>query len=70
MAACCAHHVTDVLPVLGLAAASTFLAQSRLTFMIFGLVTTVLGIAVMLFILFRARRKMLNMACCAVPEGV
>jgi hypothetical protein len=57
MVACCAHHVTDVLPVLGLTAAATFLAQYRIAFMLVGLGTTLVGIAVMLVILFREWRK-------------
>jgi hypothetical protein len=57
MAACCAHHVTDVLPILGLTAAAAFLAQYRTAFMLLGLGTTLLGILVMLFILSRERRK-------------
>jgi hypothetical protein len=62
MAACCAHHVTNVLPVLGLTAAVTFLAEYRLAFMLVGLGTTLAGIAVMLFILFRERRRELRAA--------
>lgn len=61
MVACCAHHVTDVLPILGLTAAATFLAQYRITFMLVGLGTTLVGIAVMLFILFKERRKAIRM---------
>ena len=57
MVACCAHHVTDVLPILGLTAAATFLSAYRIAFMLVGLGTTLLGIAVMLAILFRERRK-------------
>ena len=57
MVACCAHHVTDVLPLVGLTAAATFLAEYRLAFMFVGLGTTILGILVMLTILFRERRK-------------
>jgi hypothetical protein len=57
MAACCAHHLTDVLPILGLTAAATFMAEYRLAFMVFGLGTTISGIAYMLFILIRERRK-------------
>jgi hypothetical protein len=59
MAACCAHHVTDVLPILGLTAAAAFLAEYRVAFMLVGLSTTLLGIGVMLVILFRERRKAL-----------
>jgi hypothetical protein len=61
MVACCAHHVTDVLPVLGLTAAATFLAQYRIAFMLVGLATTLLGILVMLAILFKERRKAIQM---------
>ncbi|NIS80320.1 MAG: hypothetical protein GTO14_08970 [Anaerolineales bacterium] len=57
MVACCAHHVTDVLPLVGLTAAATFLAEYRLAFMLVGLGTTILGILVMLALLIRARRK-------------
>lgn len=57
MAACCAHHVTDVLPILGLTAAAAFLAEYRTVFMLVGLSTTLLGIVVMLVILLRERRE-------------
>jgi hypothetical protein len=61
MVACCVHHVSDVLPILGLTAAATFLAQYRIAFMLVGLGTTLIGIAVMLVILFRARRDAVRM---------
>lgn len=61
MVACCAHHVADVLPILGLTAAATFLAQYRIAFMFVGLGTTVFGILIMLVILFRERRKAIQM---------
>lgn len=61
MVACCAHHVTDVLPILGLTAAATFLAQYRTTFMLVGLGTSIVGIVVMLTILIKERRKALQM---------
>jgi hypothetical protein len=57
MAACCAHHLTDVLPFLGLTTAATFLAQYRIPFMLAGLGTTLLGILTMLYILINERRK-------------
>ena len=60
MVACCAHHVTDVLPILGLTAAATFLAEYHTAFMLVGLGTTLIGIAVMLVILFRERRKVIQ----------
>ncbi|OGO15897.1 MAG: hypothetical protein A2Z14_14980 [Chloroflexi bacterium RBG_16_48_8] len=61
MVACCAHHVTDVLPLVGLTAAATFLAEYRLAFMFLGLGTTIIGIVFMLVVLFRERRKVLLM---------
>jgi hypothetical protein len=60
MAACCAHHVTDVLPILGLTAAAAFLGEYRQAFMLLGLGMTILGIAFMLGILIRERRKALQ----------
>jgi hypothetical protein len=48
MVACCAHHVADVLPILGLSAAAAFLAQWKVPFLAVGLVTNLIGIAVML----------------------
>ncbi|MCA9872871.1 MAG: hypothetical protein KC441_04435 [Anaerolineales bacterium] len=61
MVACCAHHVTDVLPILGLTAAAAFLAEYRIAFMLVGLGTTLVGIAVMVVILLKERRKALQM---------
>lgn len=57
MVACCAHHVTDVLPIVGLTAAATFLAEYQTLFMLIGLGTTLVGIAIMVFILVKERRK-------------
>jgi hypothetical protein len=57
MVACCAHHVTDVLPILGLTAAAKFMAQYQTAFMLVGLGTTYIGIAVIIYILVRERNK-------------
>lgn len=57
MVACCAHHVADVLPILGMSAAATFLSQYQTVFMLIGLGTTLTGIAIMLIILYRARQR-------------
>ncbi|MBI5635334.1 hypothetical protein HY993_00015 [Candidatus Micrarchaeota archaeon] len=48
MIACCAHHATDVLPFLGLAAASAFLAQFQELFLAVGVFSNVVGIMFML----------------------
>lgn len=60
MAACCAHHVTDVMPFLGLTAAATFLADYRTAFMLAGLGMNLIGITVMSLILVRERRKAIH----------
>lgn len=69
MVACCAHHVTDVLPVLGLTATTTFLAEYRLYFMVLGLGMTLAGIAVMSFILLRERNRSVRLMSLSV-EGI
>ncbi len=60
MIACCAHHATDVLPFLGLTAATTFLAQYRTAFLVLGLGINLIGIAVMVSILLKERHKVLE----------
>src|SRR5690349_11416695 len=37
MIACCAHHLADLLPILGVSAAATFLAAWRTEFMLAGI---------------------------------
>jgi len=58
MVACCLHHVADVLPILGLSAAATFLARYQRPFMLFGLGMNIIGIIVMLIVLYRERQKL------------
>ena len=65
MVACCAHHVTDVLPLVGLTMAATFLANWKVPFMIAGLGTNLVGIAYMLFRIRRERRRGLPIAVLA-----
>ena len=60
MLACCLHHVTDVLPILGLSAAATFLTRYQRPFMLLGLGMNILGIIVMLLVLYRERQKILT----------
>jgi hypothetical protein len=55
--ACCIHHVTDVLPILGLSAAAGFLTRYQRPFMLVGLAMNLIGISVMLFVLYRERQK-------------
>ena len=58
MVACCIHHVTDVLPILGLGAAASFLTRYQRPFMLVGLAMNLIGIGIMLFVLYRERRKL------------
>ena len=58
MVACCLHHVTDVLPILGLSAAATFLTRYQRPFMLAGLAMNMIGIIVMLVVLYRERKKL------------
>jgi hypothetical protein len=60
MVACCAHHLTDILPIIGLSAASAFLAEYKFWFMAIGLAMNLIGIAVMLRLLLRERRLALT----------
>jgi hypothetical protein len=53
MVACCAHHVADVLPLVGLTAAATFLANWKVPFMVAGLLTNLVGITYMVRTLLR-----------------
>jgi hypothetical protein len=53
MVACCAHHIADLLPLLGLSAAAAFLSAYKIPFMLIGLVMNVIGVVVIV----RAIRK-------------
>lgn len=58
MVACCIHHVTDVLPILGLSAAASFLSRYQRPFMLVGLAMNLIGIGIMLFVIYRERQKL------------
>jgi hypothetical protein len=65
MVACCAHHVTDVLPILGVSAAVVFLNQFQNLFLMIGVLSNLIGVTLMLRIiqkhdLFKAEQKMLG----------
>ena len=53
MAACCLHHMTEILPILGVSAASLFLAEHQSTFLAVGVASNLLGITVMLRLIQR-----------------
>lgn len=68
MVACCLHHVTDVLPVLGLSGAAIFLNQYRIPFMAAGLVVNAIGVAIMLRVTLQGRAHLRALAATA-PKG-
>ena len=58
MIACCIHHVTDVLPILGLSAAASFLTRYQRPFMLVGIAMNLIGILIMVVVLYRERQKL------------
>ena len=48
MAACCAHHLSDILPLLGLSGVAIFLVRYQLFFIIIGVLSNMVGITIML----------------------
>ncbi len=51
MVLCCLHHVTDAIPILGLSAAALFLTQYQTLFLFLGVLSNIVGIAMMLEII-------------------
>lgn len=51
MAACCAHHLADLLPFIGLTGFAVFLNQYQTVFLSIGLASSVIGIVFMLFLI-------------------
>jgi len=48
MAACCAHHLSDVLPIVGLTGAALFFSEYQEIFLLLGVLSNVVGITLML----------------------
>lgn len=51
MLACCAHHLSDILPIIGLSAAAIFFNKYQILFLIIGLLSNAIGIVYMLRII-------------------
>lgn len=51
MVACCVHHVTDIVPVLGATALGLFLLQYQSAFMLLGILSNIVGITMMLYLI-------------------
>ncbi len=54
LVACCLHHVGDVLPILGVSAAATFLIRYQRPLMRVSLGINLVGVGIMLLVLYRA----------------
>lgn len=57
MLACCAHHLTDVLPIFGISGAVIFLDAYKTPLMVLGLTMNLAGIGYMLYQIRRQRPK-------------
>jgi len=69
MVACCAHHVTDLLPLVGLSAAATFLASYKVPFMLLGLGMNLVGIGLALRTIQRQWRLVTAPAALTLEES-
>lgn len=47
MVACCVHHLTDILPILGFSALSVVLVKYQVWLLVLGVLTNIVGIALM-----------------------
>jgi len=53
MVACCAHHLTDVLPLIGLAGVAMVLAQYQSIFLLLGVLSNIVGLTDVLSLLHK-----------------
>lgn len=65
MVACCAHHISDVLPLLGISAAAIFFDKYQALFLLIGILSGLIGINLMLGIiqkhkLYEAENRILS----------
>ena len=56
MVACCAHHMADFLPILGISGAAIFLTQYQKPLLVLGLSINLFGIAYMINILLKQQK--------------
>lgn len=57
MLACCAHHVVDILPIIGLSVFATFLAKYQVWFFGLGIISNLVGIGILMLQLKKARAQ-------------
>ncbi len=51
MAACCVHHLSDVLPIIGLTGAALFFSDYQKIFLLLGVLSNIVGITLMLYMI-------------------
>lgn len=69
MVACCAHHLTDVLPLVGLTGAAFFLAAYQSLFLLLGVLANVVGVVFMLGQIRRHRLRPERRSLLALSVG-
>jgi hypothetical protein len=68
MLACCAHHLVELLPLLGLSAAAALLEAYKTPLFVVGLTMNAVGVAVIGRHLLRAQQAQGGALACHVPE--
>jgi len=63
MLACCAHHVADALPIVGLSGAAIFLSDYRVPLMLLGIGVNAAGVSFMARLAVRERRRWKGESC-------
>ena len=59
MAACCAHHLADLIPILGIYGAALFLTEYQKELLILGVIANTLGLLFMTWMLFGKQKPKL-----------
>ncbi len=65
MLGCCLHHITDVVPLIGISAAALFVSQYQDSFMALGVASNIIGITMMLNII--QKHKLFNKKSALIP---
>ncbi|MBI2135484.1 hypothetical protein HYU06_00240, partial [Candidatus Woesearchaeota archaeon] len=60
MVACCAHHLTDLLPIIGFSAFAMFLSKYQTVFLLTGVFSNMVGMLIMLRMLQKFNAKFNN----------
>lgn len=67
MLACCAHHLADALPVLGLSGLTVFLGDYRVPLMVLGVAVNAAGVLFMLRLVLQEVRRHVKEESCSAP---